>query len=1212
MACPNLKSPAVLKDFNNLVERLGGKPLSSTHIEDRDFYKQSLSPDQEEAYYRAYHYWNEHRGNVKNIGKYLDKAEGKEAEKAPAFSITDPDVKPGAKPEPVTSVEKIASFLGNTADKIKYGISPISAGKIAKMAARDIRELGGKLARHKDQLNEALRDTRRYFERLSPEDQLAFQITMERGEKHLNIDGTENVAHNQIASILRTMQDDKRDEVRAMGEGHLEHFYENYFPHIWQDSNAAFAFFSARSPFKGKQAFLKKRDIGSIAEGVYEHHLAPVSYNPVDMVLLKMNEMDKYLLAHKTIQMWKNTIVDKATGMTMVKYIPFHGEKPDGYVRPADAFATVWGKPSLKIHEYHDSAIMEPLYAIAHALGIATDRKPTLPIRALGYSVSGEPLPEKFEFDPNNPENFAPSNAGKTGPGKVVTKFGTPEGVLAHEIGHQIDDMYDLQGQMLSDKVIRKELRDLTAATMGPKKWQGQGGEKMATMMYGLIHAPEAFKQIAPHAYREFTDILRKDEKLKPILDIKPSLKIPEHNTAEAYVGGGLIRGYNYMHPEAAKILNNYLSPGLRGNVFYDLYRTAGNRLNQYQLGLSAFHAGFTALDATISKFALGVYKITHGDTGAGLKDIAISAIPGVAAVQNVIRGDALQKAWLGTSTDPLMMKIAEWMAVAGGRAKQDEVYSLEAAKNMKRAFQERSVLGNIKGGMLFSDYVLDKISSPIMEQLVPRQKMGVFSDMMKYYLEKHPNLDYEQARIFAQKAWDSVDNRLGQVVYDNLFWNRIVKDMAMASVRSLGWNLGTIREIGGGAADLIPLIQRGIKSLNDPEFRRMMKNNPDAAEFTLRTSYIAGLAAIPALWGAIYQILHTGQAPEDIKDLYFPRNGEYDEDGNPKRMNTPSYIKDLADYWDDIPRTLKSKFSPINNAVTYLIQNEDYNRNQIYNQDNDPQQIMLDLLGYAGQQLEPFGVRNMIKSIQDKGGFTAPALEPFVGFTPAPRSVMMSATQKRAQDMAGKNVPIGGTPTDKVEKRQRVTELEKQYVASGNNPAYMNEQDEDRKKELETLRRKPLIEAMKEGKINERDMTEIINRSGKSSLQRTLRSLSVYQIRVLLKTASPKEKIEIAKVLDKRRAVENEDADDYMSRWWNVPEGPDQDSQRADIEQKAQDFFDNKLAGYDDALPDGDEKTSLKKQSESARKHFESGIGKVIKRESDISSAEEDINGRH
>ena len=42
-------------------------------------------------------------------------------------------------------------------------------------------------------------------------------------------------------------------------------------------------------------------------------------------------------------------------------------------------------------------------------------------------------------------------------------------------------------------------------------------------------------------------------------------------------------------------------------------------------------------------------------------------------------------------------------------------------------------------------------------------------------------------------KVVDSVDNRLGLLAYDNLFWQRTLKDLGMLSTRALGWNVGTI-----------------------------------------------------------------------------------------------------------------------------------------------------------------------------------------------------------------------------------------------------------------------------------------------------------------------------------------------------------------------------------------------------------------------------------
>jgi hypothetical protein len=86
----------------------------------------------------------------------------------------------------------------------------------------------------------------------------------------------------------------------------------------------------------------------------------------------------------------------------------------------------------------------------------------------------------------------------------------------------------------------------------------------------------------------------------------------------------------------------------------------------------------------------------------------------------------------------------------------------------------------------------------------VPRQKLGVFAQLAERALaDLPPKRRRDDDRKALARAWDSVDNRLGQLVYDNLFWDKTLKDLAMASVRSVGWNLGTIRELGGGAIDL-------------------------------------------------------------------------------------------------------------------------------------------------------------------------------------------------------------------------------------------------------------------------------------------------------------------------------------------------------------------------------------------------------------------------
>ena len=87
-------------------------------------------------------------------------------------------------------------------------------------------------------------------------------------------------------------------------------------------------------------------------------------------------------------------------------------------------------------------------------------------------------------------------------------------------------------------------------------------------------------------------------------------------------------------------------------------------------------------------------------------------------------------------------------------------------------------------------------------------------------------------------KAWDSVDNRMGQLVYDNLFWNKTLKDLAFISTRSVGWNLGSVREIGGGGVD-------AVKAVADMARGRK-------PELTTRMAYTIAMPIITALYGAI------------------------------------------------------------------------------------------------------------------------------------------------------------------------------------------------------------------------------------------------------------------------------------------------------------------------------------------------------------------------
>jgi len=100
-----------------------------------------------------------------------------------------------------------------------------------------------------------------------------------------------------------------------------------------------------------------------------------------------------------------------------------------------------------------------------------------------------------------------------------------------------------------------------------------------------------------------------------------------------------------------------------------------------------------------------------------------------------------------------------------------------------------------------------------------------------------------------------------------------------MATVRSVGWNLGTLRELGGGVMDM----------------RKAIANKATGKhwEFTHRMAYTASLPIVTGLMGGFINYMYTGQRPEGI-DYWFPRTGHKDEFGRDERISIPSYMKDL------------------------------------------------------------------------------------------------------------------------------------------------------------------------------------------------------------------------------------------------------------------------------------------------------------------------------
>ncbi len=448
--------------------------------------------------------------------------------------------------------------------------------------------------------------------------------------------------------------------------------------------------------------------------------------------------------------------------------------------------------------------------------------------------------------------------------------------------------------------------------------------------------------------------------------------------------------GHLYADEPAATVINNFLSPGLTGSKFaavrdaYKTWKYVGNLMNQAQLGLSAFHAAFTTIDAATSKMAAGINQLAQGRPVTALRSFA--EVP-VSPITNLIRGDKIYREGLTPgSTDAYSQAMADLVTEAGGRFKMDDFYHTKAAQKMMDAFKR----GNLLGGLVRTpSAALDIASRPLMEWLVPRQKLGVFADLAKNTVDRlGPDATKDQLREALGKDWDTVDNRMGQLVYDNLFWNKTVKDLAMASVRSVGWNLGDIRELGGAVKDTITLprrVQRSYKGENMP-----------VPVVTQRMAYAMALPLMSGMIGAVTQYLFTGQGPQELKDYFFPKTGNTDENGNPERLNLPTYMKDVYAYADHPLKTLANKAHPLIGLTSQMLSNKDYYGTEIRNSDDPFVQQLTDLAKHVGKSFLPFSLQGAMKEKERQGSPTTKALS-FFGFNPAPKNIDTT----KAQDLA-------------------------------------------------------------------------------------------------------------------------------------------------------------------------------------------------------------------
>lgn len=437
--------------------------------------------------------------------------------------------------------------------------------------------------------------------------------------------------------------------------------------------------------------------------------------------------------------------------------------------------------------------------------------------------------------------------------------------------------------------------------------------------------------------------------------------------------------GEYWAQKDIARMLNNYLSKDrIMDTALGKGLMNFKNTLNAFQLGFSAFHFTMETIDSIVQKASIGLSQIAQGKVLRGLGNIVTSP---TAPIQYFKDG---QKFYNG---DPTLAKIEDALFTGGASLRARQYYKNTTLDTFFKNIREGNYIGALIRGPMAA---VEATMRPLFSYYIPRLKVGAFRQLYSEELLRNAKRIADgtltQEKV-ARDVWNNVENRMGELNYDNLFWHRNLKAGMMLTFRAVGWNLGTVREIGGG------LLQDPFEQFKSKEGREDFKKY--GYNFTPKMQYTLALFTMMATFGAIYQYLHTGKKPQGVKDLFYPRNGTKTASGDDGRVEFPSYLKDLYQVSHSPIRTVGNKLAPELSALIDVITNKDYYGDYIRNPNDNLSTQAKQLAVFLGTQFVPFTVQNIKQQMKGTAGVEQ-NIESFLGIINAPSDVVKSEYEKQ------------------------------------------------------------------------------------------------------------------------------------------------------------------------------------------------------------------------
>lgn len=522
-----------------------------------------------------------------------------------------------------------------------------------------------------------------------------------------------------------------------------------------------------------------------------------------------------------------------------------------------------------------------------------------------------------------------------------------------------------------------------------------------------------------------------------------------------------------WVHNTADRVMQNafntkslWTMPGLGG----DLFRGAmwlKNTIVPIKLALSLFHplhvatidnaTGMVRASKQLLSGTIGpvrfikemaeatLYKDLLKETGGQLASAVGFAPSG---------GNRLLKAYQGKIKDltPTDVESLRLMAEGGFIPEMSSQYRNAAWENLQKSVLNLSGLyktrpgqatvAGLKAAWYLPFAAIDLMQRPLFQIWIPSLKIASYIKDVQTAFRTDPTLMAEplKRQVTLRRLAKSVDNRYGEMAYNTLFWNRWVKDLAVANTLSLGWQMGFIREYGGGALDV------GQFATKEGTFVQKVKTG-----MLDRPLFVTYYTTQALAYGGLLTWALTGQSPQSLMDYIYPKNGEENPDGTAQRVSTMFYPREFAAIYKHMEN------EGVVPGLGHLVQNKasgvvgltlewGTGVNSFGQEIRDPNGTVMEkvrqTLAHTLGELEPISVTS-IKEQASKSPLKTGVMN-VAGFSPAPKYVTEARTEGEIKRLYQKYLAPKQTPYERAAYSDDARKLRK-YWDSGDEDNFSN-----------------------------------------------------------------------------------------------------------------------------------------------------------------------------